>query len=119
MSWLNLSLKYDHLKYVWYAGLPSAEKLFEVSAHSAVAGPEEGPGEPAPISRCGSGTARALCVNGKHPFKFLTNHQARKIRSAKLTESRVIFYSRREFYYPLGQIHYHKLSNPNINENKI
>ena len=70
MSWLNLSLKYDHLKYVWYAGLPSAEKLFEVSAHSAVAGPEEGPGEPAPISRCGFGTARVVCVNGKHPFNF-------------------------------------------------
>ena len=70
MSRLNLSLKYDHLKYVWYAGLPSAEKLFEVSAHPAVAGPEEGPGGPAPISRCGSGTARVVCVNGKHPFNF-------------------------------------------------
>ena len=44
MSRLNLSLKYDYLKYVWYAGLPSAEKLFEVSAHPAVADSGEGPG---------------------------------------------------------------------------
>ena len=61
MSWLNLSLNYDHVKYVWYAGLPKAEKLFKVSAHPAVAGPEEGPRgtapPPAPISRSGSGTA--------------------------------------------------------------
>ena len=49
MSWLNLSLKYDHLKYVWHAGLPSAEKLFEVSAPRRWRVQKRGPGSP-PLS---------------------------------------------------------------------